>query len=65
MVSYEEICRGFRWDVPPTFNFAADVVDAWARDPEKLALLWGDESGREERYTFARSAWAACCARAG
>ena len=55
-MSYDEIRRGFRWQVPPTFNFAADVVDAWARDPEKLALLWCDESGREERYTFARVA---------
>ncbi|HUG77276.1 MAG TPA: AMP-binding protein, partial [Burkholderiales bacterium] len=51
-MSYEEICRRFRWELPETFNFAADVVDAWAKDPEKLALLWCDEAGREERYTF-------------
>jgi len=53
-VTYEKVCAGFRWQLPATFNFAADVVDAWARDSGKLALLWCDESGREERYTFAR-----------
>jgi acyl-coenzyme A synthetase/AMP-(fatty) acid ligase len=53
-VNYDEACRSFRWQLPQTFNFAADVVDAWARDPEKLALLWCDESGREERYSFAK-----------
>jgi acyl-coenzyme A synthetase/AMP-(fatty) acid ligase len=54
VVTYEEVCRSFNWNIPPAFNFAADVVDAWARDAEKLALLWCDESGREERYSFAR-----------
>jgi acyl-coenzyme A synthetase/AMP-(fatty) acid ligase len=52
--TYEDIRRAFRWQLPAAFNFAADVVDVWARDPEKLALLWCDESGREERYAFAR-----------
>jgi acyl-coenzyme A synthetase/AMP-(fatty) acid ligase len=56
VVSYDEIYRRFRSEVPPTFNFAADVVDAWAKEPEKLALLWCDESGREARYSFARIA---------
>jgi acyl-coenzyme A synthetase/AMP-(fatty) acid ligase len=55
-VSYDELRRSFRWDAPATFNFAADVVDAWAKDPEKLALLWCDDAGREERHTFARIA---------
>jgi acyl-coenzyme A synthetase/AMP-(fatty) acid ligase len=55
-VTYEEARAGFRWQLPATFNFAADVVDAWARDPGKLALLWCDEAGREARYTFARIA---------
>jgi acyl-coenzyme A synthetase/AMP-(fatty) acid ligase len=54
VVTYEEVCRSFRWDIPPAFNFAADVVDAWAKDPRKLALLWCDESGHEERYTYRR-----------
>lgn len=51
-MSYEALRREFRWQLPQTFNFAADVVDAWARDAAKLALLWCDETGREERFTF-------------
>ncbi|MGH6884539.1 MAG: acyl-CoA synthetase [Geminicoccales bacterium] len=55
-MTYDEVCRSFRWQIPPAFNFASDVVDAWAKDPAKLALLWCDESGREERYTYAKIA---------
>jgi len=53
-VTYEEVYRSLHWDIPPAFNFASDVVDAWAKDPQKLALLWCDESGHEERYTYRR-----------
>jgi acyl-coenzyme A synthetase/AMP-(fatty) acid ligase len=44
---------GFKWDVPATFNFGADVVDRFAEDPERVALLWSCAEGREERYTYA------------
>lgn len=50
--TYEDVRRNFQWSLPNTFNFAADVVDVWARDAAKLALLWCDEAGREERFTF-------------
>ena len=50
--SYDAVVAGFRWELPASFNFATDVVDAWAADPDKLALLWCDESGREERFTY-------------
>lgn len=52
MDDYERIRRSFRWDAPETFNFGADVVDRWAEDPAKLALIWCDGTGAEERYTF-------------
>ncbi len=55
-MTYEELYEGFRWELPLSFNFATDVVDAWAQDPEKLALLWCDESGRVECYTYRRIA---------
>ena len=42
----------FAWTVPEQFNFATDVVDYWARDPKRLALIAVDESGAEHRYTF-------------
>jgi acyl-coenzyme A synthetase/AMP-(fatty) acid ligase len=54
MTDYEETRRTFRLEVPERFNFARDVVDAWARrDPAKLALLAVDATGSNaRRFTF-------------
>ena len=53
MKSYEAACADFRWELPQTFNFGRDVVDAIAAEqPDKLALIWCDEAGAELRYTF-------------
>ena len=42
------------FNVPEHFNFAYDVVDAWAEEaPDKLALLWTSATESERRYTFA------------
>lgn len=41
------------WQLPETFNFAADVVDHWAEEPERLALICVDQSGAETRWTYA------------
>ena len=49
---YEDVYRRFRYVIPPTFNFGRDVVDQWAEDPEKLALLWSDASGLSKRLSF-------------
>lgn len=43
----------FEWSLPDTFNFANDVVDHWAEDPDRLALICVDGDGQEARYTFA------------
>jgi acyl-coenzyme A synthetase/AMP-(fatty) acid ligase len=51
-MNYEELYRRFRWELPEFFNFATDVVDRWAEDPAKLALIWCDENGREQGFTF-------------
>ncbi len=51
--------EGFEWDVPDTFNFSADVVDRWAADPARLALITVDDAGAERRYTYAEIAQAA------
>ena len=53
MRNYDEERAAFRLEIPDTFNFGTDVVDHWAEDPEKLAMLWVDTSGHSERYTFA------------
>ena len=51
---YHSDYGNFQWPRPERFNFARDVVDHWATvDPGKPALLWVDDSGAEERRTFA------------
>ncbi|MGI9383936.1 MAG: acyl-CoA synthetase [Methyloligellaceae bacterium] len=53
---YREICDGFRWDTPATFNFGADVVDRLARDGDGLALIWQNEAGDLEEFNFSEMA---------
>ena len=50
--NYRRIYRDFRWDTPNDFNFAA-VIDKFAEDPRRVAILWEDSEGRRARLTFA------------
>ncbi len=51
--SYEEMKKEYKVKVPENFNFAYDIVDAWAeQDVNKLALVWCDDFGNRKRYTF-------------
>ena len=52
MDDYEHAVAEHRPETPAAFNFGADVVDAWARDASKLALVWCDAGGGERRLTF-------------
>jgi acyl-coenzyme A synthetase/AMP-(fatty) acid ligase len=49
---YEDRVAQFRWQVPDEFNFAWDVIDAYAEDRGRLALVWENEAGEEARYSF-------------
>ncbi len=51
MTEYEKIYREFRWDTPAQFNFG-DVIDSFAIDPARVALLWEDQDGNRARLTF-------------
>lgn len=52
--SQEDYIRNFRIRVPADFNFAYDVVDAYAaEEPDKKALLWTDDRGGEIQFIFA------------
>src|SRR4030095_254506 len=53
MSNYEQEHASFTLPVPEFFNFGFDVVDRWAEDPSRLAMLWGDDAGHSARYTFA------------
>lgn len=50
---YEETYKTFSIDVPKHYNFAFDVIDAWAkRDRNHLAMIWTNQDGEEKKYTF-------------
>ena len=50
MPDYESAYRNERLAVPEYFNFGFDVVDRWAADRTKLALLSVDSSGEQARH---------------
>jgi acyl-coenzyme A synthetase/AMP-(fatty) acid ligase len=50
---YRRASEAFRWEMPGTFNFGRDVVDRWAEDPDRPALLWRDAAGSERRQSYA------------
>lgn len=49
---YEELYRGWRWEVPARFNLARACCGRWAQDRARFALYWEDESGERAAYTF-------------
>jgi len=55
MTDYLATRASFRLEVPEVYNYARDVVDAWApTEPGKLALLAvGPDGGNPRRYSFA------------
>ena len=49
---YAGLYGSFQWDVPAAFNFGYDVVDVFAADRGRLAMLYVREDGASERYSF-------------
>ena len=53
MTDYETAYQNDRLEVPEYFNFGFDVVDKWADDRTKLALISVDSSGENvQHHTF-------------
>ncbi len=51
--SVEDFKNNLHFKIKENFNFAYDVVDAWAEEqPDKLALLWTNDEGAEIRLSF-------------
>ena len=50
----------FRWKPPARFNFASDVVDRWATDPDKLALIAEQADGDQQTFTYAEISRLSC-----
>lgn len=52
--SQEDYRKNLHIRVPENFNFAYDVVDAYAAEqPDRKALLWTNDRGAEIQFTFA------------
>ena len=53
MLDYEATYRDAKMEVPEFYNFGFDVVDRWAEDRTKLALISVDPSGEQaQQHTF-------------
>ena len=50
--TYEETCRTFHLEVPADYNIGVDICDKWAHQRYRLALVYEDQAGRIEKYTF-------------
>ena len=53
--SYEDFSTNCKIIVPENFNFGFDIVDEQARlHPDRIALVWCDEDGKNRTFTFAQ-----------
>ena len=50
--TYDDVCRNFKWKIPEHYNIGVDVCDRWAGDRQRLALIYIDPRGEEQRYSF-------------
>ena len=50
--NYDDLYRGFRWDIPARFNIATACCDRHADGRERLALIYVDEDGRASHTSF-------------
>ena len=51
--SYDDFKKNYKIQVPENFNFAFDIVDEIAsKTPEKVAMVWCNDKGAEEVFTF-------------
>ena len=50
--TYREVYENFQWRIPEFYNIGIDVCDKWAEERDRLALIYEDEEGRVEKFTF-------------
>jgi acetyl-CoA synthetase len=51
--TYQEVYSTFQWQIPKFYNIGIDICDKWASQHNRLALIYENQKGRVERYTFA------------
>ena len=49
-LDYDTLYKEFEWNIPEYYNFGFDVVDKWAIDRTKLALVSIHPNGERSRY---------------
>jgi acetyl-CoA synthetase len=50
--TYEDVYSTFKWQIPEFYNIGIDICDKWARQRSRLALIYENERGHVEKYTF-------------
>ncbi|MBA4394157.1 MAG: AMP-dependent synthetase, partial [Desulfobacca sp.] len=50
--TYNDVYGSFQWKIPKFYNIGVDVCDKWADQRYRLALIYEDEKGMVEKYTF-------------
>src|ERR1700694_3203683 len=53
MTSYAQTYAEYKIEVPEYFNFAYDIVDNFAEDPQREMMYWVNEAGDERRLSYA------------
>ncbi len=50
--TYEDVYGSFSWEIPEFYNMGVDICDKWAHQRYRLALIYENEKGQLEQYTF-------------
>ncbi len=50
--TYNEVYNAFQWKIPEFYNIGVDICDKWAHQRYRLALIFENEKGETEYYTF-------------
>jgi acetyl-CoA synthetase len=50
--NYDDVYNTFKWQIPEFYNIGVDICDKWADQGKRLALIYEDENGRVDKYTF-------------
>ncbi|HHY24924.1 MAG TPA: AMP-binding protein [Clostridiaceae bacterium] len=51
--NYNDFIKNYKINMPEDFNYAYDIVDKIAdEEPDRLAMVWCDDNGKEKFFTF-------------
>jgi len=50
--TYDDVYRSYRWTIPQHYNIGVDICDKHAHQRYRLALIYENETGEVEKYTF-------------